>query len=141
MTKEEFERLAEEGLARLPEQFRGKIKNVAFLVEAEPNAETRREMKLEDGETLLGLYRGVPNTARGAEYGVGPTLPDTIVLYQKPIEDEARNFGGDFKETVREVVADTIWHEVAHYFGYGEEGVARREAARSKIAKPSREVL
>lgn len=141
MTKKEFEGLAEEGLARLPEKFRRKIKNVAFLVEDEPNAETRKEMKLEDGETLLGLYRGVPNTARGADYGVGPTLPDTIVLYQIPTEEEAREQGGDFREAVRAVVADTVWHEVAHYFGWDEEAVARREAERKTIAERTRGVL
>lgn len=133
MPRKEFEQLAEDGLARLPEEFRRKIRNVAFLVEDEPSVKTRREMKLEDGETLLGLYRGVPNTARGAEYGVGPTLPDTIVLYQTPIEEEAREQGGDFREAMREVIADTIWHEVAHYFGWDEEAVARREAARHRF--------
>lgn len=133
MTRKEFEQAAAEGLLRLPEKFRKKIKNVAFLVEDEPSAETRREIKLGDGETLLGLYRGVPNTARGADYGVGPTLPDTIVLYQHPIEAEACEQDGDFREAVREVVADTIWHEVAHYFGWDEEAVARREAARHRF--------
>lgn len=146
MPRKEFEQLAEEGFARLPEKFRKKIKNVAFLVENEPSPETRADMELEQGETLLGLYRGVPNTARGAEYGVEPTLPDTIVLYQQPIEDEAhalldiklRSYLNDteaevaFRDAVREVVADTIWHEVAHYFGYGEEEVAQREHKQKK---------
>lgn len=145
MPRKEFEALVEEGFARLPKQFRRKIKNVAFLVEQEPSVQMHTDMGLTDGETLLGLYRGIPNTARGAEYGVGPTLPDTIVLYQASIEEEARVLLSHkkrsflnakekervYREAVREVVADTVWHEVAHYFGYGEEEVARREHERN----------
>lgn len=32
-----------------------------------------------------------------------------------------------FREAVREVVAETVWHEVGHYFGLSEEAVARKE--------------
>src|SRR3989338_9954238 len=114
MTKKEFETLvADVGLSSVPEKFRDKIKNVVFVIEDEPGEDVRRTEGLAEGETLLGLYHGIPHTERGDSYGVGMTLPDTIVLYQKPIEEEA---GGNLKRT-REVVAETIWHEVAHHFG------------------------
>jgi len=126
MTREAFEQLVEEGFLLLPEKFRAKIRNVALLVEDEPSEEVRAQEGLEGEETLLGLYQGIPNTARGDSYGVGPTLPDTITLYQAPIEEAAREDGED----VRKVIAETIWHEYAHYFGMDEDEVRLREDTR-----------
>src|SRR3989344_3844982 len=128
MTREAFEKLIEEEFPNaVPEQFHGLIKNLAFIAEDEPSPEVRKEEKLAPEETLLGYYRGIPHTARGDLYGVGPTLPDTIVLYQLPIDDEAehllehsnilQNVRMSYEEAVRKVVRETIWHEVAHFFG------------------------
>lgn len=126
LSREAFEQLVREGFMQLPEKFRAKIKNVAILIEDEPDDEVRKIEGLGNDETLLGYYRGIPHTVRGGEYGVGMTMPDTITLYQLPIEEEA---GGD-TEAIKRVVAETIWHEVAHYFGYDEHGVRRREGER-----------
>jgi predicted Zn-dependent protease with MMP-like domain len=126
MDRDTFEKLVEEGFLLLPEKFRAKIKNVALLVEDEPSEEVRAREGLTGEETLLGLYQGIPNTARGDSYGVGPTLPDTITLYQLPIEDAAREDGVE----VRTVIAETIWHEYAHYFGMDEDEVRLREEER-----------
>jgi len=141
MDQNEFEQLVAKEFERLPERFRKKIRNVAFLVEDEPSDEVLREAGLGEGETLLGFYHGIPNTVRGGEYGVGPTLPDSISIYKLPTEDEARECLGHsahyqdevFKETVRTIVAETVWHEVAHYFGFEEEEVERREEERKNI--------
>lgn len=125
MTREEFETIvATEFPLAVPERFHHLIKNVEFLVEDEPDEETRQENGLVGDETLLGLYRGVPHTARGSHYGEGPTLPDTITLYQRPIEDAAAQDG----IPVAQVVRETIWHEVAHYFGFDEDQVQDRES-------------
>src|SRR3989344_2402080 len=126
MNREEFEKLVQEGFFLIPEKFREKIKNVALLVEDEPSEEIRRREGLSGDETPLGLYQGIPNTARGDTYGVGPTLPDTITLYQLPIEEAAREDALD----VRTVIAETIWHEYAHYFGMEEDEVRFREDSR-----------
>ena len=126
MDREAFEKLVEEGFLLLPEKFRARIRNVALLVEDEPSEEVRLQEKLGGDETLLGLYQGIPATARGDSYGVGPTLPDTITLYQAPIEEAAREDGED----VRKVIAETIWHEYAHYFGMDEDEVQFREGRR-----------
>ena len=123
MRRSEFEVLVRDGYERLPEWVRGKIKNVALLIEDEPDEATRREEGLKPDETLLGLYRGVPHTARGEGYGVGMTLPDTITLYQEPIEEAAEEDG----ISVARVVAETIWHELAHHFGMDEVEVQERE--------------
>ena len=138
MTRKEFEKLAEEGFLLIPEKFRTKIKNVALLVEDEPSEEMRKQEGLEAGETLLGLYQGIPNTARGDSYGIGPTVPDTITLFKTPIEEAAllrarlrKGTAGGASEEVRKIIADTIWHEYAHYFGMDEDEVRHREARRA----------
>src|SRR3989344_5747541 len=123
MERREFEKLVEKGYEQLPQWVREKIQNVALLVEDEPSREDRDAEGLGDDETLLGLYKGIPLSARGGEYGVGMTMPDPITLYQIPIEEAAEEDGMD----VRAVVAETIWHEFAHHFGMDEAEVRRRE--------------
>src|SRR6185295_13401998 len=89
LPNKEFDELVAEAFEMVPEQFREKVKNVALLVENEPTQEILRENNVAPGNTLLGLYHGIPNTERGAGYGVGPTLPDTITIFRKPILDYA----------------------------------------------------
>ncbi len=131
MTEEEFKALAESVWQDLPEKFAARIKNVALLIEDEPDEETRKEECLLEGESLYGIYRGVPNTLRGADYGVGGTLPDTITLYRLPILEEARELTDTdtnmFKDMVTKVVRETVWHEVGHYFGLDEDPINKRE--------------
>lgn len=146
MKRQQFEKLVAEGYEQLPQWVREKIKNVALLVEDEPSQEDRDAEGLGDDETLLGLYKGIPLSARGEEYGVGMTLPDTITLYQLPIEDAAReerlrlNLNLDnndlrsrYMEIVQKVVAETIWHEFAHHFGMDEHEVRDREQKRDGL--------
>ena len=113
----------------VPEPFKSRIKNVALLVADEPTEAVLREEGITEG-TLLGLYQGIPNTLRGEGYGVGPTLPDTITLFRLPILDEAQEDRRDTEtgeEAIRRVIAETLWHEVGHYFGLSEEEIHERE--------------
>jgi len=136
MKKEVFEKLISEGFERLPEWVREKIKNVALLVEDEPSEEDRHREGLSDDETLLGLYKGIPLSARGEYYGVGMTMPDTITLYRLPIleaadeETPADASDEQYLENVRRIVSDTVWHEFAHHFGMDEHEVREREDRR-----------
>ena len=126
MERGEFETMIEEGYERLPERVRKEIENVALLLEDEPSAEVRELEKLRPDETLLGLYQGIPRNARN--YDASMELPDTITLYQFPIEAAAEEDGKD----VRDVIAETIWHEFAHHFGMDETEVRLREAERDQ---------
>lgn len=128
MSEEEFNRIVAEEWACIPERFAASVHNVALLVEDEPDEATRTEEDLHEGDTLLGIYRGVPNTERGVEYGVGGTLPDTITLYRLPILKEASDRTDDVEiDSVRLVIRETIWHEVGHYFGHDEPSIEARE--------------
>ena len=137
MPPKEFEALVAEAFVLVPEKFRGKVKNLALLVEDEPSEEARREHNLSHADTLLGLYRGVPQTERGEGYGVGPTIPDSITLYRMPILHTAARESGvevewgpptePMKRRIRAIIRDTVWHEIAHYFGMDEWAVEARE--------------
>lgn len=134
----------------VPEKFHALLKNVAFLAEWEPSEDVRKQEGLGEGETLLGLYHGIPHTARGDHYGLGGTLPDTITLYQGPLEEEARHLAvaegktwpsgperplslQDAEPYIRRAIRETIWHEVAHYLGYDEHQVRGREDERDTL--------
>ncbi len=129
MEPAEFERAVREGFERLPARVRKKIQNVALLIEDEPSTLVRMQEKLRLGETLLGLYQGIPLSARGDTYGIGMTVPDTITLYRKSIEEAAHEDGTD----VRDVIADTLWHEFAHHFGMDEHEVRKKEQKKRMV--------
>jgi len=54
-------------------------------------------------------------------------MPDRITIYQGPHERMAAN-----PEELRQLVEETVWHEVAHYFGMDERQVLRMERARRR---------
>ena len=57
-----FERLVERALAAIPEPYRQALDEVAVIVEDEPSDGQLRENGIEPGDTLYGLYEGVPRT-------------------------------------------------------------------------------
>ncbi len=117
MTHDEFRELVEEALDSIPERFARQVRNVGFVVEDEPSDELLDEMDVEPGGTLLGLYQGTPLTERGWDHG--NQLPDKITLFQSPIEDD----GDGSDDDVIEAIAETLIHEVGHYFGMTEEQI------------------
>ena len=126
ISKLEFERLVAEGYNALPEWVREKIANAALIIEDEPSKEDRKLQGLSGDETLLGLYKGVPLSERGSEYGVGLTMPDTITIYRHPIIEAAE----EDATQIPKIVAETVWHEFAHHFGMDEHEVEERERKR-----------
>ena len=114
MTHSEFEALVERALRTLPRRFKEKIANVAIVVEDWADDETLRELDIEPPDTLYGLYRGIDLTHRDTSYG--NVLPDTIHIYQGPIEEDS----ADAAE-MAELVRDTVIHEIGHYFGLDDD--------------------
>lgn len=106
VTRRRFEQLAAEALDELPGWVHERLENVEVVVEDEPPP----------GQSLLGLYEGIPLTRRGEHYTWA--LPDRITLYQGPIEQAARMAG---ERALKRVIADTVIHEVAHFFGITDE--------------------
>lgn len=125
MNDTDFEQLVAEGIDAIPERFLKQLENVAIVIADEPSDEQLRHNGITDGSTLLGLYEGIPLTERGDLYGVGIVLPDKITIFKLPILEEAQ---GDEME-IRKIVTETVWHEIAHYFGYDDEEIEAREDA------------
>ena len=114
MTHSEFEALVERALRTLPRRFKEKIANVAIVVEDWADDEPLRELGIEPPDTLYGLYRGIDLTHRDTSYG--NVLPDTIHIYQGPIEEDCAD-----PEEMAELVRDTVIHEIGHYFGLDDD--------------------
>lgn len=127
-----FERLVIDAWNQMPDRFKERVHNVALLIEDEPSEQLRKEQGLGERDTLLGYYHGIPATKRGALYGVGVTLPDTITLFRLPLIEEARELLTKGRAETEEhalylAIQQTLWHEIAHYFGLEEHSVQRRE--------------
>ena len=121
----EFEKLVKESILELPEKIRQKMDNLALCVEKRPTAEQLRKTGIRYGGFLLGLYEGVPQTKWGR--GFGMILPDKITIFQDSIEKFART-----PEKIKKLVKTTVWHEIAHHFGFNEKQVRELERKRRK---------
>lgn len=119
MTKKSFEALVRKAIDRIPSEFQEAMKNIAILIQDAPGSEAEDLMDDDDPEGVLyGFYQGIPLPERTADDS--GMLPDVIYLYRKPLEE-------DFPEPealIREIEI-TLVHEIAHYFGFDEEVLAR----------------
>jgi len=97
-----FEAIVGDSLDEVPAELMAMLDNVVFFVEAEPPA---------DDPDLLGVYDGIPLTERDSGWGMG-NLPDRITLFQGPLTRMC-----DDLEDLREEIAVTVVHEIAHHFG------------------------
>lgn len=110
MSHNDFDRIIADAVSALPDQFRSALRNVAIVVEDAPTAEQLTACAIPDGESLYAFYEGVALPDREIEE---PILPDRIVIFQRPLEED---FGHDPRELRQEVIR-TILHEIAHHFG------------------------
>lgn len=114
MTRREFEGLVERALRRLPRQFRERLANIAVVVEDWPDDRTLAEMGIEPPDTLYGLYQGVDLTHRDSSYA--NVLPDTVTIYQGPIEEDCAD-----QAEMAQLVRETVVHEIGHFFGLDDD--------------------
>ncbi len=112
LSQREFDALVERAMKVVPARFRKRLKNLVFVVEAEPPR-----------PGLLGLYEGRPLPVRSVFEPF--SVPDRITIFQGPHERSARDL-----EHLERLVEETVWHEVAHYFGMDERRVRRAERDR-----------
>jgi len=111
-----FEQRVADALASIPRKFRDAMENIAIVVEDEPAPELLDDMEIEPPDTLLGLYEGTPLTERG--WGYGNRLPDRVLIFQGPHERESED-----EEDLVVCIAETLIHEIGHYFGMSEEQI------------------
>jgi predicted Zn-dependent protease with MMP-like domain len=114
MEREAFEALVDEALAALPDDFRGRLANVAIAVEDWADRETLRAARLKHPTQLLGFYHGIPLSQRGSGYNM--VAPDRISIYRMPILRQCRD-----EDEARETVRHVLQHEIAHHFGIDDD--------------------
>ena len=129
MTIERFEKLVNEGIRAIPKRFLEKLENVDIVIEDEPTPYQLRKLGARKNLLIFGLYEGVPKTKR---WGYGQVLPDKITIFKNPIEKVAR----ESESVIKEIVRNTVWHEIAHHFGLDEKRVRELELKR-KLKKSS----
>jgi len=115
-----FERIVADALLTIPQRFRRAMANIAIIVEDEPPRALLRELDIEPPDTLFGLYQGTPLPERGWDHG--NALPDRILIFRGPHEREATS-----DEDLVASVAETLIHEIGHYFGLSEEEIEEIE--------------
>ena len=104
-----FDQMITDAMDELPQHYIAGLKNVLITFADEPTQEQRVQLKLHCNETLLGLYEGVPLTARGDGYA---NIPDRITLFKLPIMMHSHD-----EQSMRARIKHTLWHEIAHYYG------------------------
>jgi len=111
MDRAEFEQLVSTAVGALPGEFAARLENVDVVVQDWPTVEQLHRARLRQGQSLLGLYEGVPLTRRGQHYGMVP--PDKITIFQKPIEAKC----GQCDTEIAAEITRVVKHEIAHHFG------------------------
>ncbi len=119
MDRTTFEKLVQEALNELPEEFQQKLENVAVVIEDWPTPDELSSVGIRPPGTLFGLYHGVPKTNRGSYYS---SLPDKISIFAGPILATSST-----PEAVKERVKQVVLHEIAHHFGFPETKIREIE--------------
>jgi len=127
MEREKFEKLVNEGIKAIPKKFLDKLDNIDIVVENEPTSYQLRKLRVKKGLFIFGLYEGVPQTKR---WYYSQVLPDKITIFKKPIEKMASS-----EKEIKEIVKNTVWHEIAHHFGMDEKQIRERETEYRKISE------
>ena len=124
MDHELYEAIVRDTVDALPEHLRDQLKDVAIVIEEEAPPQKKG--------ILLGLYEGVPLTAWGK--GMGPQLPDKITLFKQSIELIAKT-----PKEIPALVRETLWHEIAHYFGFDHDKIHQMEKRWRERRKESKQ--
>jgi predicted Zn-dependent protease with MMP-like domain len=118
-----FEALAAEVYARLPEKFRALCQGLIIRVDDFPTDEVLDDMELESEFDLLGLFHGVGLPFRSESAPM--QMPNMIWLYRRPILD----YWAEHDETLGEIVAHVLVHEIGHHFGLSDADIEAIEQA------------
>jgi predicted Zn-dependent protease with MMP-like domain len=112
---DDFETLAHDAFASLPEEFRALVGDLVFRVDDFPDEDVVKDMELEHEFEILGLFQG-PDLA-SSEAGQGHAAQTMIFLYRRPILD----YWAEHEEKLGDIVRHVLIHEIGHHFGLSDE--------------------
>jgi predicted Zn-dependent protease with MMP-like domain len=117
LSDRDFDKLVRKAIKKIPREIRGHLDNIVITVMKHPSRQMLEEEGMDPGETLLGLYQGVSLPERSVTSP--PLFPDTIFLFQEPLEEMCSSL-----EELEEEIEVTVVHEVAHFMGMSEARLA-----------------
>lgn len=117
LSKKEFDRIVRRAIRRIPREIRRHLDNILITVQKRPSEDLLEEMGLPPDEPLLGLYSGVAQPERSI--AEPPLFPDTIFLFQEPLEKLCNTV-----QELEEEIEITLVHEIGHALGLREERLA-----------------
>ena len=107
----EIEELAQRALGTIPRRLKRYLGPVVIQVDEFPDEETEAAMGLDSPFDILGLYSGVALPHKSIN-DPRPDL-DMVFLYRRPMLD----FWVAGEETLGDLVAHVLVHEIGHHFG------------------------
>lgn len=112
--EERFAELVKEALRELPEGFQVYLQGLEIRVEDYPDDELMEEWGLRPPNYPFGVYEG-PSLLEAENLR---DFPGTVVLFRRPLEEWCQS-----EEELRDQIRRTVFHELAHRFGFSEEGM------------------
>jgi predicted Zn-dependent protease with MMP-like domain len=123
-TLDDFEALASQALANLPEPFKSLAADVTCSVAEFAEDDVLKHVGMESPFELMGLFTGIGLTHDGAVPHTGQ-MPNTVFLYRRAILDY---WSENDDNTLGEVVTHVLIHELGHHFGFSDEDMEEIEA-------------
>ncbi|MCC6409867.1 MAG: metallopeptidase family protein [Planctomycetes bacterium] len=118
LSPQQFEHVLDEAIELLPEEFRAALDAVRVVIEAVPTESMIDKSDCaETPPDMLGLFVGASKLDQSTEDSA--VLPPQIFLFQRNLERASI----DRDELLHEIRI-TLYHELGHYLGFDEEGVA-----------------
>jgi predicted Zn-dependent protease with MMP-like domain len=118
LSDRDFDRVVRRAIRRIPRPIRRHLKNVLITVRKNPTREMLEQLGITPAEPPpLGLYLGASLMERSETYP--PLYPDTIYIFQEPLEEMCETT----EELEREIEL-TVVHEVAHFIGIDDQRLA-----------------
>ena len=114
LSEKDFDRIVKKAIRSIPEEIQQYLDNIVISVKKRPSKKMLQEMGLSPEEPLLGVYDGVSLMDRSATSP--PLFPDSIILFQEPLEEMCETI-----EELEEEIEITVVHEIAHFVGISEE--------------------
>ena len=112
---DDFELMARDAFASLPDEFRALVDGIMFVVQDFPDEDVIKDMELESEFEILGLFQGPDLAAR--ESNIGVPDPTMILLYRRPILD----YWAEHHEKLGDIVRHVLVHEIGHHFGLSDD--------------------
>ena len=120
ISTKEFEEIVKNAIEQIPALYKDNLNSVGFFVEDMPTKQQINKLKLRPCDNLFGLFEGVPKTENHGGYAL--TLPSKVTIFKKAHEDNSNNL-----TRLEKQVYNTVWHEVAHYYGLDHQRIAELE--------------